>query len=92
MDLAALTTLIIEKFKDAGGYSELNDEQLFKSIYKYLDAIYRKYFAIAQKKIEEKERMGVFPNQLDYKKEYDLVEDLVMIYANKIAAVTKGEI
>jgi hypothetical protein len=92
VDLTALTTLIVEKFKDAGGYSELNDQQLFNAIYKYLDAIYRKYFQIAQGKIEKRELDGIPPNQAEYKKEYELVEDLVMVYANKIAAVTKGEI
>ena len=92
MDLNALTSLVVEKFKDAGGYSELDDEQLSKSIHRYLDYIYRRYFNIAKKKIEENERKGIFPNENDYKKEYALVEDLVMVYANKIAAVTKGEV
>ena len=92
MDLNALASLIIEKFKDVNGYSELSDDQLQKSIHGYLDSIYRKYLVIAQKKISEKERSGFIPNQTDYKKEYDLVEDLVMIYANKIAATEKNEI
>jgi hypothetical protein len=92
VDLNALAALVVEKFKDANGYSELSDEQLHKSVHLYLDSIYRKYFAVAQKKIAEKERAGLFPNSADYKKEYDLVEDLVMIYANKIAAVSKSEV
>lgn len=92
MDLNALTTLVVEKFKEAGGYSELSDQELYRSVYKYLDSIYRKFFSVAKKKLEEQERSGISISEADYKKEYEMVEDLVMIYANKIAAVIRSEV
>lgn len=91
MDISTLSALIIEKIKEAGGYSELSDEALFKSIYGSLNMIYKKHFYIAQQKLESEERQGIFPNKERYKKEYEKVEDYVMAYANKLAATTKEQ-
>lgn len=91
MDLASLANLVIEKLKESGVYSELNDEDLQKSVHDYLDHIYRKYMYIAQKKISDSEKQGIFPNQQEYKKQYDMVEDIVMVYANKLAATNRNE-
>ena len=82
----------MEKFKEAKGYSELDDAQLFKSIHGYLDGIYKKHFYIAQQKIEKDERKGIFPTQEKYKKECDAVEDIVISFANKLAATDPKEI
>ena len=92
MNIGALAKLVIEKFKEADGYSELNDKELFKSIYGYLDSIYRKHFEIARKKIKDDESKGIFPDQKEYKERYEGVEDIVMMYANKLAATDKSEI
>lgn len=92
MDLTNLSTLILEKIKDANAYSELSDQELFEVIYDYLDAIYKKQFLLAQRRIENAELKGIFPNSEKYKKEYDNVEDIVMTYANKLSAMTKDEL
>lgn len=92
MDIKSLSTLVIEKLKDANMYSELDDKALFKAVYGYLDMIYQKHFHLAQKRIKSEEQSGIFPNEARYKKAYDGVEDTVMIYANKLAAVTKEQI
>ena len=92
MDIKALTKLVIERFKEGRGYSELDDDQLFKSIHRYLDGIYHKYFYIAQKKIEENKNRGNPTGDASYKNEYESVEDTVMSYANKVAAINKSDL
>lgn len=91
MDLISLSNLVIEKLRESGFYSELSDEDLQNCIHEYLDNIYRKYMYIAQKKISDDEKKGVFPNHQEYKKQYDMVEDIVMVYANKLAATNRNE-
>lgn len=92
MDLVTLTSLVIEKIKDANGYSELDPKALHKSVHGYLEKIYKKHFYNAQKRLEDEEARGIFPSQAKYKKEYDEVEDIVMVYANKLAATTKDQV
>lgn len=92
MDLNTLSILVMDKFKDANGYSELDDKQLFKSIYGYLNSVYKRHFYLAQKRIESDEMKGLFPSPEKYKKEYDAVEDIVMVHANKLAATTRDQI
>lgn len=82
----------MEKLKDANGYSELDNKEMFKSIYGYLNSVYRKHFYFAQKRIEIDELKGIIISSEKYKKEYDRVEDIVMIHANKLAATTKDQI
>ena len=90
MDTLAL--LVVEKFHDAGGYSELDNKKLFSSIRGYLESIYRVNFHKTQKRIESEERQGLFPSKEKYQKEYAAVEDYVMTCANKLAATEKNEI
>ena len=92
MDLQTTAELVIEKFKDAGGYSELPDEDLYQSVYGFLDEIYQKHFAIAQAKIKAEENRGIFPDTKRYETAYAGVEDIVMYYANKLAATDRAEI
>lgn len=92
MDLNTLSALVVEKIKDANGYSELDDKTLFKSIHGYLEMVYQNHFYLAQKKIKNEENCGLSLSKTRYKKEYDSVEDTVMIYANKLAATTKEQI
>lgn len=92
MDITALSTLVIQKFREAGGYSELDDKDLFKSIYKFLDTQYRRHLYIAQKRLQDEEARGIFPDKAKYDAAYVAVEDIVMAYANKLAATDKAEI
>lgn len=92
MDLDTLTSLVIEKFNYAGGYSELDKGQLYKTVKTYLETIYTINIYKTQKRIEAEEKMGIFPNKETYRKEYSAVEDYVMNCANRLAASTKEEI
>ena len=92
MDLDTLSLLVIDKFKNSGGYSELDNKLLFNSVRGYLESVYRINFYKTQQRIESEERQGLFPSSEKYKKEYEAVEDLVMACANKLAATTKQEI
>ena len=92
MDLDTLALLVIEKFKEAGGYSELDQKKLFVSIRGYLESIYRVNFHKTQQRIESEERQGFFPSKEKYQKEYAAVEDYVMNCANKLAATSRQEI
>ena len=92
MDLQTTAELVIEKFKDAGGYSELPDEELLVSVYGFLEEIYQKHLAIAQAKIKAEENRGIFPDTKRYDAAYQGVEDIVMYYANKLAATDRAEI
>ena len=92
MDITALSSLVIQKFKEAGGYSELEDKDLFKSIYKFLDMQYRKNFYAAQQRLNQEEKIGTFMTKEKYDEAYLEVEDIVMGYANKLAATDKAEV
>jgi hypothetical protein len=92
MDLQTTAELVIEQFKAAGGYSELDDDALYESIYGFLDDIYQKHLAIAQAKIKAEERRGIFPDTRRYDEAYQGVEDIVMHYANRLAATDRAEI
>jgi hypothetical protein len=92
MDIQALSALVVQKFKEAGGYSELEDKVLFESIFKFLDMQYRRHTYIAQQKIKEDERRGIFPNKAKYDAAYIAVEDIVMAYANKLAATDRADV
>jgi hypothetical protein len=92
MDIQALTGLVISKFKDAGGYSELEDKELYKAIYKFLDMQYRRNFYAAQQRLSNEEKLGTFMTKEKYEEAYLEVEDIVMGYANKLAATDKAEI
>lgn len=92
MDITALAGLVIAKFKESGGYSELDDKALFKSIFASLDAQYRRHFYIAQKRLNDEEKRGIFPDKAKYDAAYIEVENLVVAYANKLAASQKSEI
>lgn len=92
MDLQTTAELVIEQFKGAGGYSELSDEDLYQSVYGYLDELYQKHLAIAQAKIKAEENRGIFPDTRRYEQAYQGVEDIVMYYANKLAATDKAGI
>lgn len=92
MDIQALTGLVISKFKEAGGYSELEEKDLFKSIFKFLDMQYRKNFYITQQRLKDEEKRGIFMTKEKYEMAYLEVEDIVMGYANKLAATDKAEI
>ena len=92
MDIQALSALVIQKYKEAGGYSELEDKELFKSIYKYLDLQYRRHSYIAEQKLKDDERRGIFPNKLKYEAAYTAVEDTIMNYANKLAATDRADV
>ena len=92
MDIQPLTLAVIEKFRDAGGYTDLEEKNLFKSIHKALNLVYQKNFYTTQQRLKDEERRGIFPDKDKYEKEYKAVEDLVFAYANKLAAVEKHEV
>ena len=92
MDTAALTSLVIEKLKDANLYSELDDKALFKSIHAGIRRSYEKHLYDAQKRLKAEENAGAEPDRQKYEQAYSEIEDRVMEYASKIAAVTKKEI
>lgn len=92
MDIQDLATLVMQKFKEAGGYSELEDKALLKNIYKALNIQYQKNFYFAKKKIKEDEARGIVLDKDKYDKQYAAVEDSVIAYANKLAATEKHEV
>lgn len=92
MDIGSLATLVIQKFKTAGGYSELPDKDLYRSIYKFLDKEYRKHFKAAQQALKDEEARGLFPIKENYDAAYIAVEEIVMEYANKLAATDRADI
>lgn len=92
MDISTLTKIVISKIKEVIIYSEITDEQLYKTIYKSLNTTYQKHFYQAQKRIKDDENRGVFITRDKYKKEYDGVENIVMAHANKLAATNKTEV
>lgn len=92
MDITSLTGLVISKFKEAGGYSELDDKALYKSIHNYLESQYRRHFYLAQKRLSDDEKCGIFPDKAKYDAAYVEVENIVVTYANKLAAVEKIEV
>jgi maltose-binding protein MalE len=90
MDIQALAALVVQKYKKAGGYIEMSDQQLYKSVYKCLDQIYRKHFKIAQDTIKLEEASGIFPNEAKYEALYGAVESIVFDAANDLAATDKA--
>jgi hypothetical protein len=92
MDTQVLVVAVMEKFREAGGYTDLDDKALYKSIKKAIDYTYQKNFYETQKRIKDDERRGIFPDEKRYEKDYTAVEDVVFAYANKLAATQRGEI
>lgn len=92
MDIETTTELVIEKFKSVGGYSDMDDDALYTSIYGYLDEIFQNQLALVQTKVKAMEARGIFPDQEKYAEMYNAIEDVVMYYANRLAATHKSEI
>lgn len=92
MDLQALSALVVQKYKTAGGYYEMSEQALFKSVHKCLDGIYRKHFRIAQETIKAEEAAGIFPNEAKYQALYEAVESIVFDAANDLAATDKASL
>ena len=92
MDIQALSALVIQKYKTAGGYMEMTEGKLYKSIFECLDGIYRKHFRIAQETIKAEESLGIFPNEAKYEALYGAVEAIVFDAANDLAATDKASL
>ena len=92
MDITALASIVLQKFKNAGGYSEMADGVLFKSLFQALDGQYRKHFYITQKRLKSEEERGIIVDKAEYDAAYAEVETLVIAYANKLAATEKSEL
>lgn len=92
MDIDGLASLVLQKFKEGGGHGDVQEKTLLKSIHGALNLMYRKHFFTAQQRISNEEKQGIYVSKEKYEKEYSAVEDMVMNYANKLAATTKEEI
>jgi hypothetical protein len=92
MDTHSLAALVLRKYKEAGGYSDVGDKALLQSIQQFLQNKYEQLFFLAQMKIKQEEIRGIFPDTKKYESEYQEVEDAVMAYANILAATDKAEL
>lgn len=92
MDIKDVALLVMERFREANGYSELDNESLFKAIYHYLNHIYQKQMYMTKNRLAEDERRGIFPDAKKYESEYLKVEDYVLAQAMKLAAADRSEI
>lgn len=92
MNVEELTDLVIDKFKNNGGYIETSEKKMRSSIYQYLAKMYRYELEYAVMKLEHDKVSGKSPSKEDYVKEIQKVEDLLIIQAELIAVSSKQEL
>lgn len=87
-----LLDLIMLKFKESNGYSEMGDDKLKKSIKDCLDVKYRKEMDDALNRLNRKQKHGRKISDHDYEIEQMSVEENVIYAAQLLAATTKEDL
>lgn len=90
MKIDSYVDKIMERFKNANGYSELTESQLRKVITKYLVGEHDREIEILAYQMEEERSMGFTPDTEFYKKEYDLIKDKIIQKALDLCQNTKS--
>ena len=79
----------MNKLKDAGFYSELEKDELEKSITKQLNSIYEDKIAVLSLRLDIERHKGIVIDNEDYKKQYDKIKREIMAEAYDIALSSK---
>lgn len=92
MDIQPYVDLIIDKFKNAKGYSEIEDEKLSKILYSYLNRIYHEEIEALAIKIDTEHELDVWPDLERYKKETMEIKTKILKKTREIAQTKKEKL
>lgn len=91
MDIQPYVDLIIDKFRTAKGYSEIEFDKLSKTLFNYLNNIYYKEIEALAIKIDTENELDVLPDIERYKKEHMEIKTRILRKAKEIGMTQKEE-
>jgi hypothetical protein len=92
MEMKALVELIVEKFYDANGYSDLSREETSAKILQYLEYEYQSRLVRSTNILKKEESINGFANLKRYEEEHERIEDEIIELAKEMAAVSKQDL
>ena len=92
MNVDELADLVIDKFKNCGGYREMSEKKMKNSIIKYLGQIYKYDLEHAVMRLEHDRLTGKEASKDEYVKEMRKAEDNLLAQTEKLAVNSKEEL
>ena len=86
MDIDHLTELVLNKFINSNGYSELDILDLHKVIHKHLTGFYKRKVHVANTKLNIKKIKGIEVSELEYEEAINNAQSVTIQQAYAIAA------
>ena len=91
IDVDKYATIVMDKLKMSGYYSEIEPEYLLESIRKYLNAVYNDRIAVLSLKLDLDKQKELPISNDQYKKEYNSIRLELLTMANELAMCKKPE-
>ncbi|MHA1675723.1 MAG: hypothetical protein ACTSU6_00940 [Candidatus Njordarchaeales archaeon] len=92
MEVAPLVRLIIKKFEEAGGYTEIKGRHFSALLTKHLTQEFKKEINAVAMQLEVEEQLGRLPSQERYHEEYEKAENKIVMIAQELAATCKEDL
>lgn len=86
MEITTLVKLVLDKFYNSNGYSELLRSDLTEKISKYLEEEYHNKIWKSTEIIKREENITGFANLKRYEEEHDKIEQEIVLIAQSLAA------
>lgn len=88
MNVSILVELVIKKFHEADGYSELTQKQLEKSVTEYLSQEYKKRVDKSAAIIKKEENITGYSDIKRYEEEHENIKKEIIFVARSLAATS----
>jgi hypothetical protein len=92
MNVSMLTKLVLTKFYEANGYSDISKEELTESITNYLEDEYHKRVWKSTEIIKKEENITGFANLKRYEEEHEKIEKEIVFIARSLAATSMEDL